>query len=410
MRASRTGGHAPVAVWLRHRGIAAVLIGLLSSFVPAVAGAQMPDPRMMHGQAIPAGELPTGTVTVRVVRETLANNVPGIDVELHGAGDVRQATTGLDGRAEFSGLPAGARVHVRAVVGGEALESQTFVVPAQGGMRTILVAGADAAAAAPRAGAQGLHFGNNTRFAIEFQDDRLTVFYLLEIVNDTGAPVPLDSALVIDLPTGAVGASLFEGASPLANARGPRITIAGPIPPGITEVPIAYRLENWGERLTIEQPLPLPVDQVAMAVHRLPGMGLESPQIASTREASLRGQSFLVASGPSLPAGTPLTITLTGLPHRSMTGRYIAIGLAAAIVLVGIWLSVTPATPVDRASLEARREAGLRALADLEIAHRAGQVAGEAYGERRAALIAELEAVYQALDSAAASDPRELRV
>ncbi len=406
------GGRGQGAGWRRGAWTALIVLGLLTCFAPAVVRAQMPDPRMMHGQAIPAGELPAGTVTVRVVRETLANNVPGIDVELHGAGDMRRATTGLDGRAEFTGLPAGARVHVRAVVGGEPLQSVPFAVPAQGGMRTILVAGVSTAPAAPLAGARGLHFGNNTRFAVEFQDDTLTVFYLLEIVNDTGAPAPLDSALIIDLPTGAIGASLFEGASPLANARGPRITVAGPIPPGITEVPIAYRLENWGERLTIEQLLPLPVDQLALAVHRLPGMGLESPQIASSREASLRGQSFLVASGPALAAGTPLTFTLTGLPHRSMTGRYLAIGLAAAIALAGIWLSVSPGAAADRPSLEARRAAGLQALADLESAHRAGAVEGDAYDERRAALVAELEAIYQALDTAApaAAGARELPV
>ena len=370
----------------------------------------MPDPRMMHGQALPAGDLAPGTVTVRVVRESLANNLPGIDVELHGAGAVRRATTGLDGRAQFEGLPAGARVHVRTVVGGEPLQSAPFDVPARGGIRTILVAGLSApGAAAPRAESRGLHFGNNTRFAVEFQDDTLTIFYLLELVNDTGAPAPLESALVIDLPTGAIGASLFEGASPLANARGPRITIAGPVPPGITEVPIAYRLENWGERLTIEQVLPAPVDQLALAVHRLPGMGLESPQIASTREASLRGQAFLVASGPEVPAGTPLQFTLTGLPHRSMTGRNVALGLAGLIVIAAVWLAMRPAPAAAREPLEVRRAAGLRALADLEIARRSGAVSDEAYADQRGALVAELEVVYQALHAAVPAPTRGSR-
>ena len=40
-----------------------------------------------------------------------------------------------------------------------------------------------------------LAFGNNTRFAIEFQDDTIAVLYLLEIVNSTGAPVGLASPL-----------------------------------------------------------------------------------------------------------------------------------------------------------------------------------------------------------------------
>ena len=89
----------------------------------APAAAQMPDPRAMHGQAIPAGELPGGSVTVRVVRQALGNNVAGVSVELHGAGPVRSATTAADGRAQFTGVPPGSRVHAIAVVDGERLET-----------------------------------------------------------------------------------------------------------------------------------------------------------------------------------------------------------------------------------------------------------------------------------------------
>ena len=123
-------------------GVRGAVLGawcLVLSALPA--SAQMPDPRAMHGQAIPAGELPAGSVTVRVVRESVGNNLPGVPVELHGAGDVRRATTGADGRAQFASVPPGSRVHADAVVDGERLESSTFEVPGAGGVRTILVAG-----------------------------------------------------------------------------------------------------------------------------------------------------------------------------------------------------------------------------------------------------------------------------
>ena len=81
-------------------------------------------------------------------------------------------------------------------VDGEQLESTTFDVPAGGGVRTILVAGlglgtgggapARGASAASSNAGGALSFGNNTRFAIEFQDDTIAVFYLLEIVNQLG--------------------------------------------------------------------------------------------------------------------------------------------------------------------------------------------------------------------------------
>ena len=385
-------------------------VGLVLSAVPATA--QMPDPRQMHGQAIPAGELPAGSVTVRVVRQALGNNVAGVVVELHGAGAVRQATTGADGRAQYVSVPAGARVHATAVVDGERLESTTFDVPRAGGVRTILVAGLGLGAAGgpqtapPPASAatgssrSGLSFGNNTRFAVEFQDDTIAVFYLLEIVNKSGAPVNLASPLIMTLPADAVGAALLEGASHLAAVSGTRVSIAGPLPVGVTVVPIAFRVESWGARHEFAQVFPLSVDQVAVGVQRLSGLTVESAQASSVREASLSGQAFFIASGPALPAGTALRLTLAGLPHKSLVPLYIALARAAAVAGAGTWLAMRPSTSRDdgRRRLEARRARGLAALAALDADHRAGRVRSPAYDERRARLLADLERVYGALD------------
>jgi hypothetical protein len=369
----------------------------------------MPDPRAMHGQAIPAGELPAGSVTVRVVRESVGNNLPGVPVELHGAGDVRRATTGADGRAQFASVPPGSRVHAGAVVDGERLESSTFEVPDAGGVRTILVAGLGlGTAGAPRATPPsptggvggGVSLGNNTRFAIEFQDDTIAVFYLLEIVNNSGAPASPTPALVISLPDEAAGASLLEGASPLATVSGPRVTIRGPLPVGVTAVPIAFRVESWGARYQLAQVFPLALDQLAMGVQRLDGLTIESPQASNVREASLSGHAFFVASGPGLPAGTPMRLTLAGLPHKSPVPLYAALALAAVVTGVGVWLAMTPGSGSDdsRRRLEARRTRGLAALAALDAEHRAGRLATPAYDQRRTRLLADLERVYGALD------------
>jgi hypothetical protein len=380
----------------------------------------MPDPRLMHGQAIPAGELPAGSVTVRVVRQMVGNNIAGVEVELHGAGDVRRATTAADGRAQFAGVPVAARVHAVAVVEGERLESSPFAVPAAGGVRTILVAGlglgltgsdptvpgkSDSGKIPGTVGSdpvKTLAFGNNTRFAIEFQDDTIAVFYLLEIVNSTGAPVGLASPLQISLPDGASGASALEGASPLVAVSGRQVTIAGPIPAGVTPIPVAYRLESWGAREEIAQTFPLRIDQLAIGVQRLTGLTVESAQATNVRDAALGGHAFLIASGPALPAGTPLRLTLAGLPHRSPWPRYLALGLAAAIAGLGVWLARTPASGGGRprrATLEARRTKGLAALSALDAKHREGGVAEAAYERQRAALVADLERVYADLDA-----------
>ena len=100
----------------------------------------MPDPKDIAGVPLPVGDVPTGTVTVRVIRGALSNNIPGQTVELFVDGTGRRQQTGESGRAEFSGLRPGAQVKAVADVGGERLESQEFPVPAAGGVRVLLVA------------------------------------------------------------------------------------------------------------------------------------------------------------------------------------------------------------------------------------------------------------------------------
>jgi hypothetical protein len=95
------------------------------------------------------GDLPPGIVAVRVIRRTFAENVAQQTVELRpdGSGPVLNAVTNSDGRAQFDRLAIGQTVQVRAVVDGEVLESQPFELPAQGGVRLVLVAGVGAGSA-----------------------------------------------------------------------------------------------------------------------------------------------------------------------------------------------------------------------------------------------------------------------
>jgi hypothetical protein len=390
---------------------------LIATLCTATAGAQMPDPRQMSGQVLPAGDLPTGSVTVRIIRQTMANAVPGITVELHGAGDVRRAVTAAQGRARFDGLPVGARVHVVAVVDGERLESIEFPVPPAGGSRTLLAAGvgagrpagaaaAEAPAASPDAGTGGageaLVLGADTRFAIEFQDDQLTAFYLLEIVNRSSAPVSPAAPLVIELPSESSGGALMQGGSPTASIAGSRVSIAGPFAPGVTQVPVAFRIEGWPSEWTLTQRFPLPLESVAVAAQKLSGMTLASPHATTVRETSFQRMPYLVATGNGLAAGTPLMITLRGLPHRSAIPLSLALTIAAGLVLWGLWAARTALRPEEaarRRQLEDRRRRGLSALAALDEQQRAGAVHGPRYMDKRAVLLRELERVYRELDA-----------
>ena len=133
-----------------------LVIGVM---VPGVAAAQAVPPalstdnaasHMVRAAGMPLrdGALPPGTLTVRIVQGGFSGNLGGqsVQVEVLG-GKVEVATTGADGRAQFAHLPFGSQVHTSTVVDGERLESETFAMPAESGVRVLLVAGGGATTA-----------------------------------------------------------------------------------------------------------------------------------------------------------------------------------------------------------------------------------------------------------------------
>src|SRR5580704_8253921 len=91
-------------------------VALLFLAVPAAA--QM-DLRQVSGQPLPSPDVPAGTVTVRVIRGSLANNAVGQIVDVTVDGSKRSLTTDANGRVQVSGLKPGAQVKAVAVVNGE---------------------------------------------------------------------------------------------------------------------------------------------------------------------------------------------------------------------------------------------------------------------------------------------------
>ena len=114
--------------------VAAILLFLAAVHAPGVlarepqaGGPMMPDPKQMSGIPRPVTDLPTGHVSVRVIRGQLSNNIQGQPVEMQAAGKVvGAAKTDENGRAEFSGIAAGTTVRAVTTVDGERLESQDF--------------------------------------------------------------------------------------------------------------------------------------------------------------------------------------------------------------------------------------------------------------------------------------------
>ena len=84
---------------------AAWSLALLLSAVGLVA--QMPDARQMSGIPMPSGDVPAGSVSVRLVRGSLADNIAGHPVELRSGEKVQTLKTDSNGRAVFSGIVPG---------------------------------------------------------------------------------------------------------------------------------------------------------------------------------------------------------------------------------------------------------------------------------------------------------------
>lgn len=374
-------------------------------------GTQMPDPKQMSGVPLPVPDMEIGTVTVRVIRGALSNILPGQTVELTGAGPATSAKTDAAGRATFSNLPPGSRVKAAVTVDGERVESQEFAVPATGGTRLMLVA-TDAAleqkAAADRKLGEGpavpglVILGDQSRFVLEVGDDALNVFNLLQIVNTAKVPVQTDGPIVFHLPEGASGAGMLEGSAPSAVAAGGKVTVTGPFAPGNTPVQFAYSIPLGSEAITVAQTMPAQMPQVAVVAQKIGSMRLTSPQLTGQREMSANGETFVVAQGGAIRAGDTLTLTLSGLPHRPSWPMYLALTLAATILVAGAWSACRGPTAPDedarRRQLHADRDTLFSELASLEAQRRKGAIEAPAYASRRADLVAELEGLYAQID------------
>lgn len=395
-----------------HVGGLVAAVGL-SLALGGVAAAQvaMPDARQMSGVPLPATELPDGTVTVRVVRERMGNNVPNQDVGLSTPDGRVTAVTDAQGRAEFTSVAVGSQVTADTIIDGETLRSQAFTVPARGGVRVALVAGAakaaeaeakanEAAAQAPaRTGA--VVFGPDTRIVLEFQDDEPTFFYIFSIVNNARTPVNPVKPLVLTLPGDAEAAALVSGPPGIARIADGALTLSGPFPPGQTAFQIAFRLP-LASTLHIAQRFPAPVEGILVATEKAGTLALSSPQLSGVREGDSNGQMFIVGTGGRLAEDEVLDLTFANVPAHPEWPYWTALGVMGAGLLWVSWALLGPAADRSREAraLLAERERLLGAIAALDAEAR---VKGDdpKRDAKRARLMAAVEQVYAQLDDAA---------
>lgn len=382
----------------------------------SVASAQvdMPDPSAIAGTPLPAPELPAGTVTVRVVRERMGNNIAGQDVTLTVGGAQRTMKTDEQGRAQFDKLPDGALVQATTVVDGETLVSREFAVASSGGTRIALIAGIAAAKAAEKSAADAaareparpgvVEIGPESRVIVEYQDDNLTLFYLLEVVNNARTPIDIGGPILITLPTGAAGASMMQGSSPRAGVKADMVTITGPFPPGKTLAQIGFSLPQATPTMTIRQTWPVALAQVFVGMEKIGNMQIASPQLTDVREMNSDGQAFVMGTGPRLNAGETMVLNLSGLPAHSQTPKNVALLLVVVIFAAGAWFAWSPtkAHAVQDQKLNARKEKLLGEIVALEKKRQARPLS-ESDEARLQRATTELERVIAELDRGAAA-------
>ena len=388
----------------RWRGAASVVLAAIGSVIATGAQIPMPDPSEMSGIPLPSGELPNASVSVRLIRGQLSNNLTDHPVELRIAGDVREASTDQSGRALFEGLEAGSAVSVSATVDGGMLTSRIFAVPAVGGVRVMLVADGSPSllAGAVPASSGTIVFGGDTRWIVEMSDEAVEVFYLLEAVNSSGDPVVSVTPVDFELPVGAQGAVLLEGTTSQAEIDGRHVSVAGPFRPGRTPINVAYVLPYRGGDLTIQQTVPVTVEQVAVVTEKRGDMRMTSPQITQSREMNVSAGTFLVGGGPQLGANQTLSIFLSGLPHHSPVPLRVALFLVGLVAMWWLWQSRPLAHTKDdgsqRRNLESRRERLYADLIRIDTTHRMGAIADAPYADRRGVVFDRLERLYQRLE------------
>ena len=314
----------------------------------AAAQTNMPDPKAMSGSVLAVSDIPAGTVTARVIRGNFDKNIAGQAVEFTIDGATRKTTTDVQGRATVSGLKPGTKVRAVAVVAGERLESQEAVVGTSG-LRIILVAtdpelearkkeDLALAKAPPVKGMVVL--GGDSRIVAEFSDDRLHIFYFIDVVNGARTPVDIGGPLIFELPRSARGATIMQDSTKQATASGAHVIVTGPFAPGTTPVQIAYQLPHSGPSVRLEQRWPAALQATTVIVTKVWNMDAASPQFETKETRTQNGQPFILGLGPAIAAGQSLVVDLSGLPHQTRWPKFLALGLAGVILAAGIWAAV----------------------------------------------------------------------
>ena len=260
----------------------------------------------MSGIPRPDPNLSDGSITVRVIRGSFANNVAGQTVELRAGDRASTAETDGEGRATFLTLNPGEQVTVATELDGVELESLPFAAPGRGGVAVLLVGASGdpgAADARPAARPGRVTLSQESRILVELGEEQIEVYYLLDVFNQSPWPVEPEPPFEFRLPPGAQSGTVLGGSTPRTLVDGPRVWVQGAFEPGVTPVHVASILPYSGDGLVLSQVFPADFEQLLVFVEQWGALDVASAQIERRGEMGADGDG---AVGPDLghrPAG-----------------------------------------------------------------------------------------------------------
>jgi hypothetical protein len=208
---------------------------------------------------------------------------------------------------------------------------------------------------------------------------------------------------MFDVPSIASSATIMEAPEGKATVVDNTVRVQGPFPPGRTALQVAYVLDASDGSVEIEQRFPVTLEHLALIVKKVGDARVSSPQLARQQEMPANGEVFIAGAGDGpVAAGEAISLAISGLPHHSAAPRWIALGIATLIALIGIAAARRPdareAHASERKRLIARREKLFQDLVRLEQDQRKGRIDARRYASRREDLVGALEHIYGALE------------
>jgi hypothetical protein len=347
-----------------------------------------------------APDLPKGTIEA-VLLDPDERPLAGIDVRLGilfqkiAEGESRtekHAKTGADGIARFDGLEHGSTYAYRITTksGPGEFASSPFNLKDAGGMRVRLHVFPVVQ------NLEGSMVGMRGMFYVETRDEVFQIQGIFRVMN-LGRTAWVPSDVVIGLPKDfkafAGEESMFDTRFEAAEGRGAKLV--GTFPPGQRDVNFHFQVPKPNDTTALFSFAPAPRTmeiRVIAVANQAMGLDVEGWEATQTGTGP-SGDRVLVtrkAARSGDPQIAPFVVTLTGLPVPG-PGRWIAIGIAFGIALVGGLAAAGKLRLVSTEKVESDRARAcdllLEELVALTRASERGEIGPQTHEQTRRRLI-----------------------